>query len=118
MSKKLSDQDSGDKSRIDKIDKELESEEQHEQVTFSLHFNPSYCEQKIDQPGDVLEEYYNDLFSEDYNQQDVITNSTIDGFQEYSILPIYDEYRDDYMDSLPEQLAKDLACSWSFIRKN
>ena len=68
-----------------------------------MHFNTSYCEQKADQPNDVLEECYNDMFSEDYNQQDVITNFIVDGFQEDFSLPIYDEYRVDYWDNLPKQ---------------
>ena len=50
MSKDLSNQDRGDK-----IDKELELDEQHEQEAFALHFNPSYCEQEANQPSDVLE---------------------------------------------------------------
>ena len=67
MSKKLLDQDTGDKSRIDKIDKELELEEKHEHEPLSLYFNPSYCEKNAIQLNDVLEEFYDDLFSKDYN---------------------------------------------------
>ena len=39
----------------EKIDKELELKEQHEQEAFSLHFNLSDCEQEVDQPSDILE---------------------------------------------------------------
>ena len=116
MSKNLSNQESGDISRIDKTNKELWLKEQHEQETFSLHFNPSYCEQNDDQTSDVQEECYNDLFYEDCNQ--LVTNSVIDGFQENFSLPIYDEYEDDYLDSVHKQPTEHLASSWPFIKEN
>ena len=111
MSKKNSDQDSGDK-----IGRELELKEQHEQETFSLHFHPSYCDKNDDHPNNVQEECYNDMFSEDCNQQRVITNSFVDGFQEDFSLPIYYEYEDDYLDSLPKQPVEDLAISCPFTK--
>ena len=61
---------------------------------------------------------YNNSFSEYYNQQDVVTNSVIAGFQENFILPIYDEYEDDYLDSVPKQLGEDLASSWPVTGEN
>ena len=57
-------------------------------------------------------ECYNNLFSEYYNQQDVVTNSVIAGFQENFILPIYDEYEDDYLDSVHKYTTEDIASSW------
>ena len=48
MSKNILDQDNGDK-----IGKELELEEQHEQVEFALHSSPSSYEGNGDQPNNV-----------------------------------------------------------------
>ena len=73
---------------------------------------------KLINPTNVQEECYNDMFSEYCNQQKVITNFFVDGFQEDFSLPIYDEYEDDYMDSLSEQSVNNLTIFGSFIRKN
>ena len=83
-----------------------------------MNSNPYFYEKEDDQPNDVLEKCYNDMFAKDYNQQDVLENSIVDCFQEYFSWPIYDEYRNDYLVRLYEQPTEDLASSWSFIRKN
>ena len=57
MSKKILDKYSGDK-----IENELQLEEQHGKETFSSHSNPSFFEKEYDHPSNVQEECYNDLF--------------------------------------------------------
>ena len=52
----------------------------------------SFYEQEDDQPNDVPEECYNDLFYEYCSQP--ITNSVSGDFKKYFSMPIYDEYED------------------------
>ena len=71
MSKRFSDQDSGDK-----MEKELELVEWNEQKELALPSNSVFCEQDDDHPNDIQEECYNQLFHEDCNQP--IINSVSD----------------------------------------
>ena len=75
-----------------------------------------FCEKEVDQPSNVQYECYINLFYEYCNN--LVTNSIIDGFQENFTLPIYDEYEDDYLDSVPKQLGEDLASSWPVTGEN
>ena len=85
------------------MEKKLELVEKHEQKeTFSLHFKPSFSEHKDDQPSDVKEEGYTNLFSEDGKKP--VINSVSDGFKQYFSPPIYDQYEDDFLGNVPKQL--------------
>ena len=62
LSKKFLDQHSGDK-----MEKKLELVEPHKQKELVLYANSVFCEQKDDQPSDVKEDGFTNLFSEDCN---------------------------------------------------
>lgn len=94
--RKLSYHDDDDEWRVDRVDRKLELEKQHEPGVVDLNSNPSHCEQNTDHPRDVLGKCHNYVFIEDYDQQVDVTNFVVDGFREASSLPLYDEYEDDY----------------------
>ena len=81
MSKKIPDQDSGDK-----MENKLDLVEQHKQKeTFSVHLKPSLSKQKNDQPSDVKEDGFTNLFYEDCNH--LVTNLVSGDFKNISVFP-------------------------------
>jgi hypothetical protein len=75
---------------------EIRARKQHETRAVDLNSNRSHCEQNTDHPRDVLGKCHNYVFTEYYDQQVAIIKKCVDGFQEASGLPLYDEYEDDY----------------------
>ena len=112
MSKKISDQDSGDK-----MEKKLDLVEKHKQwETFSVHLKPSLSKQRIDQPSDVKEDGFTNLFSEDCNQH--ATNYVSGDFKKDFNMTIYDEYEDGYLDVVPKKPAVNFVISRPITEEN
>ena len=69
----------------DKMEKKLELVEPHKQKELVLYANSVFCEQKDDQPSDVKEDGYTNLFSEDCNQ--LVTNFVSGDLKKYFSSP-------------------------------
>ena len=63
----------------DKMEKKLELVEPHKQKELVFHANFVFCEKKYDQPSDVKEDGFTNLFSEDCNQP--VTNFVSGNFK-------------------------------------
>ena len=96
MYKKFSDQDSDDK-----MEKELELNEQCEQEELAFPSNPGLYGQEKDQINVMQGRDYNPLFYESCSQP--VINPVGDNFEEVFILSVFDEYEDDYLDSSPKK---------------
>ena len=66
-----------------------------------MHANSVFCEQKDDQPSDVKEDGFTNLFSEDCNE--IVSNSVSGDFKKDFSMPIYDEYEDEDLDVVPKK---------------
>ena len=75
--------------------------EQYEQKEHALPSNSILCEQEDGQINDVQEEGYNHLFYENCNYH--VINSVNDDSKEVFRIPIYDEYKDHYLDVVPKK---------------
>ena len=74
------------------MENKLELVEPHKQKELVLHANSIFYEQKDDQPSDVKEDGFTNLFSEDCNHH--VINFVSGDFRKDFSMPIYDEYED------------------------
>ena len=99
------------------MEKKLELVEPHKQKeTFSVHLKRSLSKHINDQPNDLKEDGFPNLFFEDCNQP--VTNSVSGDFKKYFSMPIYDGYEDEYLDIVPKKPAKYFANYGTVCGKN